>query len=411
MSALPEDVARTVAKGVAAYLRAAATPELPPALATLKKTVQAPKALARQRDRLLAVLEDEAQRALILEWLEDGKPALSQGEVEALKLATERPEGWADRLAERTKAARGPAPSSSSNVVELERKLEREKEAHRKAKEEAKRAKGAELAAIKVERARSLRLDEELSDLRALMREREADVRDARAVAERATKELERTKRKARSDVDDLRERLQQSRDEARELKKKLTALERETAAASRSSKRAAAAKSPATEERPRGPRVVLPVPKGRLADAPETLAEWLRRDDVTLLVDGYNVTRSATGYGHLALEQQRERLRDSLKNLANRLKVETVLVWDGGEVEPGTRRPGAGYLTEEYSEADRSGTGADRDRADRHIVGRLKTMPPRPVVLVTNDRGLQDEARRERATIATSAQLLAQLR
>ncbi len=409
MTELPDDVARTLAKGVAAYLRATAAPDLPPALAMLKKTVQAPKALGRQRGRLLAVLDDEALRALILEWLQEGKPALGKAEVEALKLATERPEGWADRIGERAAAAPPPAPAPDAHVAELERKLEREKEAHRKARDEVKRAKEAARSATKVERTRSLRLDEELTELKAQMREREADLREARAAAERVAKDLERTKRKARSDRDTVAAQLRAARDETRALKKRVAEMEREAAAARRK-KTASAKQTPAAAE-PAGPRRVLPVPKGRLEDAPETLDDWLSRDGVTLVVDGYNVSRSQSGFGHLALEQQRDLLRDKLKNLSNRLKVPTVLVWDGAEVGPGTKRPGAGYLTEEYSEPDRSGTGAEKDRADRHIIDLLKKMPPHPIVLVTDDRGLQADARRERATVATSAQLLALLR
>ena len=44
---------------------------------------------------------------------------------------------------------------------------------------------------------------------------------------------------------------------------------------------------------------------------------------------------RQGRGFGHLELEQQRSRLRDLLKKLSNRVKVPTILVWDGGEVQP----------------------------------------------------------------------------
>ena len=410
-TALPEAAARTVAKGVAAYVRATPATELPPALAALKKTVQTSKGEGRHRARLLAVLDDEALRALVLEWLEEGKPPLAKAEIETMKLAAERPEGWMDRLTE--KAAKSAAPATKETgpeLAELERKLEREKEAHRKAREEAKRAKEAERAAIKVERARSLRLDEEVGDQRRLVGELTEDLRRAQADATKAQKENERLKRKARADVDGLRQQVRKLRDENRDLKKRLSEIERERAA---KAKAAAAPKSPAPKAQPKltGPRPVLKVPKGRLEDASETLDAWLETPGVTLLVDGYNVTRSAAGFPQLSLEQQRDRLRDMLKKLSNRLRVTTVLVWDGGEVAPGTKRRSSGFLTEEYSEPDRSGAGTDKDRADRHIVELLKEMPPEPVVLATNDRGLQDEARAQRATIASSDQLLGLLR
>ena len=410
-AALPEGAARTIAKGVAAYVRATPATELPPALAALKKTVQTSKGEGRHRDRLLAVLDDEALRALVVEWLEEGKPPLGKAEVETLKLAAERPEGWMDRLTEKApKRAAAAATDASPEVAELLRKLEREKEAHRKAREEAKRAKEAERAAIKVERTRSLRLDEEVGEQRRMVGELSEDLRRAQADATKAQKENERLKRKARADVDGLRQQLRKLRDENRDLKKRLSEIERQGAA---KAKAAAASKAPAAKPQPKpsGPRPVLKVPKGRLEDAPETLDAWLQTPGVTLLVDGYNVTRSGSGFPQLSLEQQRDRLRDLLKKLSNRLKVPTVLVWDGGEVAPGTKRRSSGFLTEEYSEPDRSEAGTDKDRADRHIVELLKEMPPDPVVLATNDRGLREDAGAQRATIASSDQLLALLR
>ena len=406
MDRLPEAAERALTKGIAAYLRATNATELPPGLAALKKTVQTPKSLARHRDRLLAVLDDDALRALVLEWLEEGKPPLSRSEIATLKLAAERPEGWTDRLAalEKPKAAPKKATGGDAEVRELMAKLEREKEAHRKAREEVKRVKESGRVATKAERDRSLRLDEEVTALRSAIHERDADLREARTAAERAQKEIERLKRKSRSDVDRLKEQQRKLREQNRELKQKLQDAER---AASEQRKAAAVPKKAAAKEAPSGPRPVLDVPKGRLEDAPETLEQWMATAEVTLVVDGYNVTHSATGFSNLGLEQQRTRLRDVLKKLSNRTKVPTVLVWDGGVVAPGTKRRSSGYLTEEYSAPDRSGKGTEKDRADRHIVELLKKMPPHPVVVVTNDRGLQDEARAERATIATSDQLL----
>lgn len=407
--ALPEGSARTVAKGVAAYVRATPATELPPGLAALKKTVQTPKGEGRHRAQLLAVLEDEALRALVLEWLDEGKPPLGKGEIETLKLAAERPEGWLDRMTEKVKPASPAAKDSGPEVADLERRLEREKEAHRKARDEAKRAKEAERRAIKVERTRSLRLDEEVSDQKRHLGELTEDLRRAEAEATKAQKENERLKRKARSDIDGLRQQVRKLRDENRGLKKRLTEIEREASAKAKAAAKKAA--SPPVQPKRTGPRPTLKVPKGRLEDAPETFDAWLQVPNVTLLVDGYNVTRSTGGFPQLSFEQQRDRLRDLLKKLSNRLKVPTVLVWDGGEVAPGTKRLTSGYLTEEYSVPDRSGAGTDKDRADRHIVELLKEMPPDPVVLVTNDRGLQQEAKAQRATIASSDQLLALLR
>ncbi len=412
MNDLPADVAATLAKGVAAYVRATATAELPPSLARLKKTAQTQKGLARHRAQLLAVLEDEALRALILEWLEESKPSLSKDEVAALKLATEQPEGWKDRLTDASKTKQdAPRTDLSPKLKDLQDKLAREKEAHRRTKEEVRAARQDGLSKIRVERARSLRLDEEVAALRDSERDWKAEASAQTKRADRLEKTLERERRKTRTDLESLREQVKQLRGEKRDLVKRLAEVEKAAKPGPPASQPKRATKPAPARSVGSGPRPRLKAPKGRLEDDPETLDEWLETEDVTLVVDGYNVTRSPSGFAQLGLEQQRSRLREMLKTFSNRRRVQIVLVWDGGEVAPGTKRMSTRYLTEEYSEPDRSGTGEDKDRADRHIIALLKKMPPHPVVLATNDRALQQAARAQRATIATSDQLLALLR
>lgn len=411
MKDLPADVATILAKGVAAYVRATPATELPTSLAPLKKTAQTAKGLARHRSELLAVLEDDALRALVLEWLEESKPSLSKEEAAALKLATERPEGWRERLTASSKKTSAKKADPSPKLKQLEGKLAREKEAHRKTKEEVRTAKEDGLNKIRVERARSLRLDEEVTALRDSERDWRGEASAQTKRADRLEKTLERERRKAKADLESLREQLKQLRAENRDLKKSAAEAQKAAAPSRPARQPKANAEGPRTRPAPPGPRARLKAPKGRLEDDPATLEAWLETDEVTLIVDGYNVTRSPNGFGQLDLEQQRSRLREMLKTFSNRRRVQVVLVWDGGEVAPGTKRMSTRYLTEEYSEPDRSGTGEDRDRADRHIVALLKKMPAHPIVVATNDRALQEAAVRERATIATSDQLLGLLR
>lgn len=411
MKDLPADVASVLAKGVAAYVHATPATELPSSLAPLKKTAQTAKGLVRHRAQLLGVLQDEALRALVAEWLEDAKPRLSKEEVAALKLAAEQPEGWRDRLAETSKKKSDVAADLTPKLRELEEKLAREKEAHRKTKEEVRAAKEDGLNKIRVERARSLRLDEEVTALRDSHRDWKSEAAAMTSKAERLEKTLERERRKTKADLESLREQVKQLRGENRDLKKRIADAEKVARAAAATAKPSKPSPPAPTKSEPGGPRRPLKAPKGRLEDDPETLDEWLQAGDVTLVVDGYNVSHSPSGFPQLALEQQRSRLREMLKTFSNRRKVPIVLVWDGGEVPPGTKRMKSRYLTEEYSEPDRSGTGADKDRADRHIVELLKGLPPHPVVLATNDKGLQEAAGGHGATIATSDQLLALLR
>jgi rRNA-processing protein FCF1 len=47
-------------------------------------------------------------------------------------------------------------------------------------------------------------------------------------------------------------------------------------------------------------------------------------------------------------------------------------------------------------------------ETADDHLIARLERLPPQPVIVVTNDKELQQRASALRATVASSDQLLA---
>ncbi|MGH2755370.1 MAG: NYN domain-containing protein, partial [Actinomycetota bacterium] len=219
--------------------------------------------------------------------------------------------------------------------------------------------------------------------------------------AERAERELRRARKdadKVAFERDKLRLQLKEARKELREAKARIAASERKQAAKKKSPKVAARPEKAAT----RGPRKPLPVPKGRMEDAPETLREWLG-PGVTLIVDGYNVTKAEGGFGTLDLDVQRDRLIDEVGKLVRRKKAAGTIVFDGSEVPPGTSRGRRGAVRVEFSAPD--------EIADDHIVALIERLPPAPVVLVTNDRELQERARKQGATVATSDQLLGLLR
>jgi predicted RNA-binding protein with PIN domain len=119
-------------------------------------------------------------------------------------------------------------------------------------------------------------------------------------------------------------------------------------------------------------------------------------------VIDGYNVAKAEGGFGSLSLEEQRDQLVKAAGKLAHRVSGRTIVVFDGSKVAAGLARRSRSRVEVEYS----------RDEiADDHIVARLEELPPDPVVLVTNDKELQQRARRLGATIATSDQLLALIR
>ena len=95
-------------------------------------------------------------------------------------------------------------------------------------------------------------------------------------------------------------------------------------------------------------------------------------------------MTKAERGFGELKLEVQRDRLIKGDRALARRKKVTGTIVFDGNEVPPGTSRNRRGPVRVEFSAPD--------EIADDHIVALLESPSgPDPVVLVTNDRELQE--------------------
>jgi predicted RNA-binding protein with PIN domain len=146
--------------------------------------------------------------------------------------------------------------------------------------------------------------------------------------------------------------------------------------------------------------RTPLPVPGGRGADDPETLAAWLGVDGVLVLVDGYNVTKHPQGFPDRGLEDQRTLLVDLCRRLARRFGAEVTVVFDGGTVGPLPTRLPLGPVDVVFTDAGRS--------ADDEIVVRANAAPPeRPVVVVTSDNELRDRVGVLGATVTRSPALL----
>ncbi|MEA2433045.1 MAG: hypothetical protein QOG54_502 [Actinomycetota bacterium] len=403
MPDLPDEVAQTLLRAVGAYVRSTDAIELPARLKPIKKVAGTGKGLARHRAQLLAELDDEVTKARMLEWLDKGKPALSKEEARVLRSALVGEEGWVEAASSSPKKKE--PTSDGADVARFERRIEREKEATRKAKDEARTAREDKAQAVDAEATKARSLAQELKDARSRVAELERSLGQARAEATAASKEAERQRRnvkraeeKSEGEKERLKARLKVAEEAARELK-------------SRPALSSTKPTAPQKQSKSRGPRKILKAPKGRLDDAPETLDAWLSRDDVHLLVDGYNVTRHEQGFAHLDLEKQRDLLVEKIKVLARKKNVAATIVFDGSEVPPGTRRRKHGSVTVEYSKPDRSGKGDDRNRADDHIVELIEKLPPSPIIVVTNDKELRDRVEELKATPARSQQLLALLR
>ncbi|HEU4396624.1 MAG TPA: NYN domain-containing protein [Actinomycetota bacterium] len=146
--------------------------------------------------------------------------------------------------------------------------------------------------------------------------------------------------------------------------------------------------------------REPLPVPGGRGADDPETLAAWMAADGVLVLVDGYNVTKHPLGFPERGLEDQRTLLLDLCRRLARRFGAAVTVVFDGGTVEPIPTRLPLGPVEVVFTDAGRT--------ADDEIVARANATPPeRPVVVVSSDNELRERVGALGASVTRSPALL----
>lgn len=137
-----------------------------------------------------------------------------------------------------------------------------------------------------------------------------------------------------------------------------------------------------------------------RSADDPAALDRLLSLPQAHLIVDGYNVTK--TGYGELALSEQRDRLVTALAALAGRAGVEITVAFDGGTrpaVQPRTPR-GVRVL---FSSGEQIADDLIRGLVDAEPSGRA-------VVVVTSDQQVVADVRRAGAWTVPSAVLLARM-
>ncbi|MDQ3962570.1 MAG: NYN domain-containing protein [Actinomycetota bacterium] len=384
------EIESALLRGVGAYLRDVPRNELPTRLRPLAGRHQ--KMLVARKEQVLGALEDEAFRALVVQWLDDDPP-LARADAQLLRIAAERSDGWEGALASKVVKPARRTPVRKPNQGH---EVEREKEKARRARDEARKVRKEADRALKAAHARIASLEQELTVAREELVTTRKKLQSATKESARSRAELDRETRKARRRVGDAEKDAKTAR---KDLSRALKAVQKKSDSAPprRSSSRTETA---AAEPKKRKP---LSVPKGRLEDAPETLQSWLEHDHAHLLVDGYNVSKAPGGYGDLELDNQRERVIQEVQKLARRYSVAATIVFDGSEIPPGASRRARGPVAVEYSRAG--------EIADDHLIAKLEALPKHPVIVVTNDRELQGRARALGATIATSNQLLGLIR
>jgi predicted RNA-binding protein with PIN domain len=148
--------------------------------------------------------------------------------------------------------------------------------------------------------------------------------------------------------------------------------------------------------------RRALRLPGGVEASSPEAAA-WLVRQPATVIVDGYNVSRSV--WDDLPLPEQRDRLLDALEELEARASAAIHVVFDGADPEASSavRRRGRRGVRVTFS--------PDGTEADDVIVDLVAAEPPtRPVVVATSDGAVRSRSSRLGANVVSAGQLLAVL-
>ena len=300
-------------------------------------------------------------------------------------------------------------------------------------------------------RAELKRVEQLLREERGTRRDREAKVERAAEAAEQRAKEAEAAIAKARGAGEMAETRLRREADRARDAERQLRELKREVSAREEIDRGTAKplaseqlgslahaavrarelaseleavvrASGPLGDETAVGPadadddagaarapepdvttvrRAVPHCPPGMRTDRPEALDAMLRTRGVVLVVDGYNV--SMLGWPDATVAEQRDRLIAALSALHLKLRCDSVVVFDGSDIEgvQPPRRPGVRVVF-----------SSDGEKADPVVVREAASpRPDTPVIVATSDGWVRGEAEGTGAVVVPAATLLEVLR
>jgi hypothetical protein len=424
---LPAAVRVRVLALAAEALGALPAEDLPSGLRTFARFTPARRAKLAAVPLATALEADEGFReavgARLREALPDLAAALETGRalsaVPPEDLATAayllRPEGWERTLARAAEALADAGEAESvrraeTRVEELRAELERARAA---ARDEAARL-TAEAGAVRseLEALRRQRRDEvgesrrARSDAAAALSAVQAERDEARKAVLAAEAESRRLRARA-NDAEVALEAARRARREGRDeqdlrlrvllhtLIGSATGLRRELALAPLEEQRPADAVAEALSSLEEAGSAAPGTARALPADDPGLLSELLSVPGCHLLVDGYNVTKTA--YGDLSLQDQRSRLLSGLGALASRTGAEVTCVFDGVE-----------RATPLALAAPRGVRLLFSTTADETLRQLARAEPPgRPVVVVSSDREVADGVRGAGARSVASAALL----
>lgn len=413
MTALPEPVRARVVALAADVLGSMRGEEIPAVLRPVARFAAAKRARLGAGAIAAALESDPAFRARVFEAasaampgvaevLEQGSPPAAADPVDVAVIAyLQRPDGWeiAVKAAEETAnraESEARAARESAAAVRLREQLSAARASAREARDRYKR----EIERLKAENATLRRRLGEARERAAAARGAEQTAESElggaveQAEAARAAAESEVRKLRAKlSEADAALESIKRASREGRGLETARLGLLLDTLAEAAAGLRRELA-LPATSVRPAdtvaasGPRGT-DVPahgRARTVDDPAYLSDLLALPRVHLVVDGYNVTKSA--WPAMPLEAQRSRLVQALGALAARTGAEVTCVFDGADVSvPPSVGPAVGV---------RVRFSPQGETADELIRRLVRAEPEgRAVVVVSSDREVADGVRR----------------
>ncbi len=304
----------------------------------------------------------------------------------------ERSEGWEDAV--RRVADRAPQKARPDQQEREQRLRERAEEAERALRDQRRVHKEA-LDALKAEvttlrrtlgetRAKERAAREEAEAGRTRVEEVEGrlerELRQTRSQVARLTEEAAQQRRVARSDRDEVTVRARMLLDTLGEA---VVGLRRELALPAASGTPGGRVEESHTDDAP-------PTPGPPLVEDSARLAQYLALPRPRLIVDGYNVTKTA--WPALSLEAQRGRLLTLLGALTARTGAETTVVFDGSDARSPVAPPRGVKVI--FSRADVIADDVIRELVAAEPAGRV-------LVVVTDDRELGGDVRRAGATVA----------
>ena len=420
MTSLPEPVRQRVVTLAADVLGGLGPDETPQSLKAVARFTTAKRAKLGGAAIAAALESDQVFRRRVLEAARTANPglveAMSSGPpppaADPVDVATVafllRPEGWTDLAAAAGDSARRAGDEArvardTAAAVRLREQLSALRAVAREGRERSK----AEIDRLKAENATLRRRLNEARTQAAAEEEagRTGAAESVRAVevaeSGRASAEAEARRLRARlAEVEQALEGTRRAGREGRSLETARLGLLLDTLAEAAAGLRRELA-LPASALRPADTVDALePGPTsggGRPGDDPASLSDLLSLPQAHLIVDGYNVTKSA--WPTMPLEAQRTRLVQGLAALAARTGAEVTCVFDGADVVAPAVSAGPGVRVR----------FSPRGQSADELIRRLVAAEPsgRAVTVVSSDREVADGVRSSGARAVESAALI----